>query len=87
MTDVADVDETPTVALLEELSKSYAWRQVQARMIRRRDQYVASLTGLDPEKTHQISHHLGFIKALNEMAQAPEILLETATRELKKATK
>jgi hypothetical protein len=74
------------VALLDELAKSYAWKQVQARLIMRRDQYVASLSGLDPEKTHQIAHYLGFVQALNEMAATPQLMLDKAKKELEKAT-
>lgn len=85
MADVDDVDETPTAALLADLVQSYAWRQVQARLISRRDQLVGSLTGLDPSKTHEIAHQLGYIKALNEMAATPQLLLNKAKKALEKA--
>jgi hypothetical protein len=81
-----DVDETPTAALLAELEQSYAWRQVQARLVARRDQFVSSLTGLNPEKTHEIAHQLGYIKALNEIAATPGRRLDKARKKLEKAT-
>lgn len=87
MPDIAEVDDTPVELLLLELVSSHAWRQVQARLIERRDQYVTSLIGTNPDKAGEIQRKLGFIEALNEMAQTPEKLLEKAQTAVQKETK
>lgn len=86
MPNVAEIDDTPNELLLSELVSSHAWRQVQARLIERRDQYVASLVGTNPEKVYEIQRKLGFIEALNEIAATPEKLLDKARAAAKETT-
>lgn len=77
--EVDEIDDTPNELLLAELVSSHAWRQVQARLIQRRDQYVASLVAGGPDASAgEIQRKLGFIQALNEFATTPDKLLEAA---------